>query len=207
MSNVSNPTASVAVVAALVLSGISAGAPTASAAAAANCAAAPNTAAPAGQHWYYHFDRSAHRKCWYLHATVALAHHAAADTPAAAAESSGADPASAQHPAATLPSANADPPAETDAAVPPSATNADSAQPEPGSAAHVTVLTVKTVPEPFVSTAAQSPQQPPENVDTPSAQPTVPSDQTTAGAQPTESAGQAPPPVPAVARADSTSSI
>jgi hypothetical protein len=37
---------------------------------AADCLTEPKGDAPAGQHWYYHLDRSGDRKCWYLHATV-----------------------------------------------------------------------------------------------------------------------------------------
>ena len=38
--------------------------------AAADCLTEPNRDAPPGQHWYYHLDHGADRKCWYLHATV-----------------------------------------------------------------------------------------------------------------------------------------
>jgi hypothetical protein len=38
---------------------------------AAECLGAPNRDAPAGSHWYFHVDRTADRKCWYLHATAA----------------------------------------------------------------------------------------------------------------------------------------
>jgi hypothetical protein len=31
-----------------------------------NCLSEPNTAAPAGSHWYYRSDRVNQRKCWYL---------------------------------------------------------------------------------------------------------------------------------------------
>jgi hypothetical protein len=30
------------------------------------CLAAPNAAAGAGKHWYYHLDRATRRKCWYI---------------------------------------------------------------------------------------------------------------------------------------------
>ncbi len=40
---------------------------------AAECLGAPNRDAPAGSHWYYHMDRTADRKCWYIHATVGAA--------------------------------------------------------------------------------------------------------------------------------------
>ncbi len=49
--------------------------------AASECLGAPNRDAPAGSHWYYHMDRTADRKCWYLHATVG-----AADPPTGALE-------------------------------------------------------------------------------------------------------------------------
>jgi hypothetical protein len=49
-----------------------------------NCLAAPNAAAPQGSHWYYRFDRAAHRKCWYLAAQGAKRRHAAAATAPAA---------------------------------------------------------------------------------------------------------------------------
>lgn len=40
--------------------------PGAQARAAEDCIAAPNTPAPAGQHWWYRTDRAAKRKCWFL---------------------------------------------------------------------------------------------------------------------------------------------
>jgi hypothetical protein len=35
-----------------------------------DCAAAPTGAAPKGQHWYYHLDKTTQKKCWYLHDTL-----------------------------------------------------------------------------------------------------------------------------------------
>jgi len=213
MSKISGPTASIAVVAVLVVSGIGAGVPVASAAGAANCAAAPTAGAPQGQHWYYHFDRTTHRKCWYLHATVALAHHAADEPAAADAESAGAAPAAPQPSATAAHPANPDPPAETDAAVPPSASDADSAQPGPDAAPatpRVTVLTVKTVPEPFVDTTARSPQRPPDNVAAPPTPQTLPQDANTAdnGVNAPETAGlAAAPAAPVAAPQDSAPTV
>jgi len=34
--------------------------------AAEDCLAAPTRVTPSGRHWYFHLDRQAHRKCWYL---------------------------------------------------------------------------------------------------------------------------------------------
>lgn len=45
-----------------------------------DCLAGPNAQAPQGSHWYYHFDRATHRKCWYIgpqHAQRASRHRAA----------------------------------------------------------------------------------------------------------------------------------
>jgi hypothetical protein len=33
-----------------------------------DCLAEPNSPAPTGSHWYYHFDKATQRKCWYIHA-------------------------------------------------------------------------------------------------------------------------------------------
>jgi hypothetical protein len=219
MFKISGPTASIAVVAALVLSGIGASLPIDSAARADDCAAAPKTVAPAGQHWYYRTDRVNHRKCWYLHPTVALPHQATAQPAAAAAESGNADPPA--QPATSAESGNADPPAQPTASsesvnpapqpatsAPPSASDADSMPPAPGNtqsvppsgsdgtqaAPHVTVLTVRPVPEPFVGTTTQSQQPAAENVDAPPMPQTLPQEQSAAdsGVNPTDSAGNAP---------------
>jgi hypothetical protein len=48
-----------------------------------DCLAAPNATAPQGSHWYYRFDRAAHRKCWYVGAQGAKVRHAGAATPPA----------------------------------------------------------------------------------------------------------------------------
>jgi hypothetical protein len=36
-----------------------------------SCIAAPSGAAPKGQHWYFHLDRTSGKKCWYLRETIA----------------------------------------------------------------------------------------------------------------------------------------
>ena len=65
-----------AVIVALFISGVSLDLQ-ADSALANDCLATPDTSAPQGQHWYYRIDRSNHRKCWYLHATLPLLHRAA----------------------------------------------------------------------------------------------------------------------------------
>jgi hypothetical protein len=73
-----------------------------------DCLSAPNGAASKGQHWYYHLDRAANRKCWYLRDIGT-----AAATPSAAAASQQADnPAPAQPAAAP----SSSPPAAASAA-------------------------------------------------------------------------------------------
>ena len=53
--------------------------------AAANaCLSAPNGAAPNGQHWYYHLDRTDRRKCWYLRELTATPAADAVSAPAEA---------------------------------------------------------------------------------------------------------------------------
>ena len=69
-----SPIKSVALVAALVVSGTSLDVQ-ANRAYANDCVASPNASAPQGQHWYYHIDRPNHRKCW--HATLPTAREVA----------------------------------------------------------------------------------------------------------------------------------
>jgi len=125
-----------------------------------NCAGAPGAATPDGQHWYYHIDRATHRKCWYLHTTVPLPNHAAAETPSAPSESA--------LPVATPQSRSPATPQGT-TYVPqraPDTSNAPSEAVSTQPESHITVLTVKTVTTPFVSTtpAPQTaiPEQPGE---------------------------------------------
>lgn len=77
MPRVLSSTAFMTIVGAVVLSGLNGGL-RAESASADSCQAAPNGAAPAGQHWYFHVDREKGGKCWYLHALQHVAHHAAA---------------------------------------------------------------------------------------------------------------------------------
>jgi hypothetical protein len=63
-----------------------------------DCLAAPNASAPPGSHWYYRFDRAAHRKCWYVGAQGAKVRRAAAAPPPAAARAPVAPPADATAP-------------------------------------------------------------------------------------------------------------
>ena len=59
------PIRSIALAAPLLVWGMAIAVPT-NAAHADDCLAAPNSATPKGGHWYYHTDRTKHRKCWYL---------------------------------------------------------------------------------------------------------------------------------------------
>ena len=99
-------------------------------AAPADCLSAPNGAAPNGQHWYYHLDRAANRKCWYLRDLGA-----AAAAPAPQADRSAASPPASERPEAATPT-NAAMPA------PPAATTnaraAADADPPPAAAAPAT---------------------------------------------------------------------
>jgi hypothetical protein len=171
MATIVSPAAYVAAVAALLLSGIGVGLPIDSAGADDNCASAPGAAAPAGQHWYYRIDRVKQRKCWYLHAAMALPTHAAAKHPAEPSEP-GAAAAAPQLPFAATP--------QLPYAAPPEATNAASAsrppadnsntpgeaagsQPEP----HVTVLAVKPVSALFDDTTSAPQAATPEQASEP----------------------------------------
>jgi hypothetical protein len=58
------PFVSIALVAALLISGMRVAAP----ASADDCLAAPNFPAPQGSHWYYRLDWATQRKCWYVRA-------------------------------------------------------------------------------------------------------------------------------------------
>lgn len=141
--------ACIAVVTALLLTGIGCVLLVDSARADDNCATAPGAAAPRGQHWYYRIDSVTHRRCWYLHAIVP---RAAIDSRSAQSEL--ARPAAApQSPSAgTSQAANAASPLLS----PTSASNAPSEaagiQPTP----HVTVLNVKTVTAPGTDTMRTS---------------------------------------------------
>ena len=117
-----------------------------------NCAAAPSTAAPAGQHWYYHVDRATRHKCWYLHAAVG-AHHRLRISHDAAANS---DP-QPESQTTGAPVAAAAPQAPPAASPEPAAPAPDNAAASAPPAPHVTVLTVKTT-TPFVTTTP-APQQ------------------------------------------------
>ena len=90
-------------------------APAPQAAAAADaCQASPKGAAPQGKHWYYHTDRSAGRKCWYL-GDVGMK-----TTTSAAAKHKPAPPAEADTDAAPSPRQNAsDTPTRTEPAAQP----------------------------------------------------------------------------------------
>jgi hypothetical protein len=57
---------SIAVVAALFMSGVRVDVP--NSARADDCLTAPDSSAPQGSHWYYHTDRASQRKCWHFRA-------------------------------------------------------------------------------------------------------------------------------------------
>jgi len=61
------PFRSIALVAALLISGVGVTVPSATARA-DDCLTAPNSAAPQGSHWYYRLDRATQRQCWYTRA-------------------------------------------------------------------------------------------------------------------------------------------
>jgi hypothetical protein len=53
-----------------------------------NCLTEPNSAAPAGSHWYYRSDRANQRKCWYLRGVSESIEQATPETTAARAAAS-----------------------------------------------------------------------------------------------------------------------
>jgi hypothetical protein len=208
MARISSPAARIAVVAALLVSGIGVGLPidstragdSDSTRAGNNCATAPGAAAPVGQHWYYHVDREKHRKCWYLHAALPLANHVAAVHRATASQPvpavatpqspSGATPIATNAASTPQPAADSsNPPSEIAITQPaPHVTvhtvKTVTANP-PGEAAsaqpapHVTVLTVKTVSAPFVGTTSASQATVPEQTAKPPMPQIAPGDAST----------------------------
>ncbi len=183
MATIAGPAAYIAAAAALLLSGIGVGLPIASASADDNCASAPGAAAPAGQHWYYRFDRVKQRKCWYLHTVVALSNRAAAKpraVPSEPADSVATPPApvaaAPQLPFATPQSAFAATPQIPYAATPQAPDAASAPQPAaaPPSevvstqpAPHVTVLAIRPVAAPFAGTASEPEAATPEQTGEP----------------------------------------
>src|SRR5512143_911469 len=80
------PIRSIALVALFLACSVGIGVPT-NIARADDCLAAPNSAAPAGSHWYYYTDPARHRKCWFLRAKDQSTQQPAAQTqPEAAAD-------------------------------------------------------------------------------------------------------------------------
>src|SRR5271167_4802398 len=67
LGQIPRPFRSIALVAALLISGVGVTVPSATARA-DDCLIAPNSAAPQGSHWYYRLDRATQRKCWYVRA-------------------------------------------------------------------------------------------------------------------------------------------
>jgi hypothetical protein len=179
MATSASPAAFIAAVAALLLSGIGVGLPIDSASADSasaenSCASAPSVASPAGQHWYYRFDRVKQRKCWYLHTIMALPnraakHRAAPSEPEASVETPPA-------PVAVAPQLPFATPQLPYAATPQIANAASAPQPVPGPssevvssqpAPHVTVLAIRPVAAPFVGVASESQAATPEQTSEP----------------------------------------
>ena len=143
MLKISGPVGAALFVATMLVSGAGTGISIDSARADA-CLAAPKTAAPGGQHWYFHVDRATRRKCWYLHAAGQLRHRAALRHHAVAAADAEAKPAP-ETQIAAAPAAALAAPAATPAPMP--GNGAGDTPPAP----HVTMLAVKTA-TPFVDT-------------------------------------------------------
>lgn len=163
MGKISSPVTCIAVLVALLLSVIGVGLPIDSAHADGNCATAPGAAAPTGQHWYYRVDPVKHSRCWYVHATGRLSHHAAAEHHAASSEA-------APSIAAPQSSSGATPQTLDAASEPQPAEGGSNPRSEAGStqpAAHLAVLTVKSIPVPFVGTASASQAATPEQTGQP----------------------------------------
>ena len=173
MSKISGPVGAALFVTAILVSGAATGISIDSARA-DTCLAAPKTAAPGGQHWYFHIDRATRRKCWYLHAAGQLRHRAALRHHAVAAADAEAEPAPETRIAAAPAAAFAAP--APSAAIP---------APMPGNGAgdtptapHVTVLAVKTA-TPFVDTTALPRQNTSEKPPAPPLPQTLPRDAAT----------------------------
>jgi hypothetical protein len=140
---VPRPMGSIALVATLLMWSVGVGAPIITARA-DDCLAEPNSPAPTGSHWYYHFDRATQRKCWYIRAADQPKEPAAAETSY--------DPASLP-PAPPIP---LDKPATPSASGPISISQGDSTQPLP----RVKVLAVKPQrPSPSTATTTNQPVQ------------------------------------------------
>ena len=114
------------------------------------CQASPKGVAPQGKHWYYHTDRSAGRKCWYLGevgmktTTSAAAKHK--PVPPAEADTAASPPAqrnATEAPARTEPAAKSTPLAASapETANDPGAENNTTAQPAPDATAAVPAAT------------------------------------------------------------------
>ena len=135
------------------------------------CLAAPKTAAPGGQHWYFHIDRATRRKCWYLHAAGQLRHRAALRHHAVAAADAEAEPAPETQIAAAPAAALAAPAPSAAMPAPMPGNGAGDTPPAP----HVTVLAVKTA-TPFVDTTVLPQQNTSEKPPAPPLPQTLPRD-------------------------------
>ena len=173
MSKISGPVGAALFVATVLVSGAGTGISIESARA-DSCLAAPKTAAPGGQHWYFHVDRATRRKCWYLHAAGQLRHRAALRHHAVAAADAEAEPAPEIQSAAAPAAALAAPAPSAAMPAPMPGNGAGDTPPAP----HVTVLAVKAA-TPFVDTTALPRQTTSEKPPAPPLPQTLPRDAAT----------------------------
>ena len=173
MSKISGPVGAALFVTTILVSGAAIGISIGSARA-DTCLAAPKTAAPGGQHWYFHIDRATRRKCWYLHAAGQLRHRAALRHHAVAAADAEAEPAPEIQSAAAPAAALAAPAPSAAMPAPMPGNGAGDTPPAP----HVTVLAVKAA-TPFVDTTALPRQTTSEKPPAPPLPQTLPRDAAT----------------------------
>ena len=167
LAQIPRPLGSTALVATLLVWAMAFEAPTVTRA--DDCLMAPNSAAPAGSHWYYHMDSAKQRKCWYVRAADQSAQHVIAK-PASDPANTVAQPASDPANAAARPASDPPGPPHTtfiplprpaagSASAPMSITPGDSTPPLP----RIKMLTVKpqravssvTTSQPFEQSAEQ----------------------------------------------------
>ena len=158
LAQILRPMGSTALVATLLVWAMALEAPTVTRA--DDCLTAPNSAAPAGSHWYYHMDSAKQRKCWYVRVADPSAQHVIAQPasdPANAVAQPASDPANAAAQTASNPpgpphttSIPLPRPAAGSASAPMSITPGDSTPPLP----RIKMLTVK--PQGAVSSVTTS---------------------------------------------------
>jgi hypothetical protein len=169
---ISGPIGRLALITALLMSGVSVGLRANTARANApleDCLDAPKSPAPQGRHWYYRIDRAKLRKCWYLGALDQPVHHPVAQTVSRAA--AGAQPIALEKPAPVSPGA-------------PASITSDNGTPL---LPHIKMLVVKSQPAPVSSGMTdQLTQQSSQEEDFEPSFPEMPAAQSGAGAQAAE---------------------